>query len=57
MGKIFATMMLHFVFQSNLIMQHGHVLKKLNFDTLAILGQGGRGGSAIKMLTTLLSKT
>ena len=43
-GKLFATMLLHFVIPIN-YMQHDHVLKKLNFDLLTpsprVVGEGG----------------
>ena len=53
-GKIFPTMLLHLLIPFNLIMQHDHVLKKLNFDLfdpiLRVGGEGGRGGLRTKYL-------
>ena len=43
MGKIFATILLHFVIPLKIDMQHDHVLKKSNFDLLTPT-PGSRGG-------------
>ena len=44
-------MLLHFVIPFNLIiMQHDHVLKKLNFDLMPRV----REGSAVKIFTSML---
>ena len=58
-GKIFATVLLHFLIPFNLInfaiLQRDHVLKKLIFDLFTPSQGFGRGrGSAGKIIATML---